>query len=61
MHSLCYGNEFDLNDNKRVGKTHFHNQGCAPGLVLKLAEIRTEPELAEAGLGDSPFFGQRGS
>ena len=35
MHNLCYGNEFDLHDNKRAGKTNFHNKGCAPGLVLK--------------------------
>ena len=29
------GNEFDLLDNERAGKTHFHMKGCAPGLVLK--------------------------
>ena len=26
---------FDLQDNKRAGRTHFHMKDCAPGLVLK--------------------------
>ena len=32
MHNLFYGNEFDLQDNRRAGKTNvrFKGQGCAP-------------------------------
>ena len=41
VHNLCYGNEFDLQDNKRAGKTHFHMKGCAPGLVLKQRQKAT--------------------
>ena len=33
VHNLSYGNEFDLQDNERAGKTHFRMKGCAPNLV----------------------------
>ena len=34
MHILSYGNEFDLQDNKRARKTHFNMIACATRLVL---------------------------
>ena len=42
MHSLSYGKEFDLQDNERACKTHFHMKGCAPGLVLKQEKGNSE-------------------
>ena len=41
MHSLSYGNEFDLQDNEHASNTHFHMKGCAPGLVLKQRQKAT--------------------
>ena len=41
VHNLSCGNEFYLQDNERVSKTHFHNKGCAPGLVLKQRQTAT--------------------
>ena len=42
VHDLSYGNEFDLQDNKRVGKTHFlYERFSAPGLVLKQRQNAT--------------------
>ena len=29
VHNLSYIDEFDLQDNKRAGKSHFHMNGCA--------------------------------
>ena len=42
VHNLCYGNEFDFHHNKHAGKTHFHNKGRAPGLVLKQRQKATQ-------------------
>ena len=42
MHILSYGNEFDLQDNERAGKTdHFHMKGYAPAVVLKQRQKAT--------------------
>ena len=34
VQNLSYKNEFDLNENEPVGKTHFHMNGFAQKLVL---------------------------
>ena len=47
MHNLSYENEFDLQDNERASKTHFHKIGCAPGLVLKQQRILGSQRLRE--------------
>ena len=40
--TACHGNEFDLRDKKRAGKTYFHMKGCAPELILKQAKGNSE-------------------
>lgn len=40
MDNISNGNQFDLEDNERARKTHFHMEGSVPRLVLeRLIEI----------------------
>ena len=42
VHNLSYGNELSLlHVHCLANQTHFHNKGCAPGLVLKQRQKTT--------------------
>ena len=41
MQNFSYENEFDLHENERAGKTHFHKNGFARRLVLMLRQKAT--------------------
>ena len=47
VHNFSYGNEFDLHDNKRAGKTHFHMKGRAP--------LRTRFEIEAKGNSEMTY------
>jgi len=41
-HNLSYGNDFDLQDNERARKSHFHMEDCTPRLFSKPRQQQLE-------------------
>ena len=54
MRNYSYENEFDLHENERAGKTHFHMNGFALRLVLRLRQKRRGNGLFVSGCDQHP-------